>query len=163
MIKTGTSPLCPALLWINLVQKSQETLVGPEPEPPSILPWSHMNPSVSSFDISPWPFAPGERCDVLDWIPSRSDRNMGRSIAVPILTKSDSPSIAIAPFFSFAEPPHPIRAHVFTEEPVACTREARASPEVEEKQWILAGAVTAATCWRDQEQQSVKESGLWIR
>jgi len=85
---------------------------------------------------------------------------MGPSIAVPVLTKSDSSSIATAPSFSFAGPPHPIRAHVFTEEPVACTREARASPEVEEKQWILAGAITAATCRQDQEQRSVKDVGL---
>ena len=65
--------------------------------------------------------------------------------------------------FSLAGLLHTFWAHAFTEEPVACTREGRPSPEVEEKQWILAGAVTAATCWRDQEQRSVKESGLWIR
>ena len=82
---------------------------------------------------------------------------MGPSIAIPVLTKSDSSSIATAPSFSFAGPPHPIRAHVFTKEPVACTREARASTEVEEK---LAGAITDATCRQDQEQRSVKDVGL---
>jgi len=59
--------------------------------------------------------------------------------------------------FSIAGLLHTFWAHAFTEELVACTREGRPSPEFEEKQWILAGAVTAATCWRDQEQRSVKE------